>query len=186
MKAICLNLDTRPDRWEQSKKEFIKQGLQVERFAAVEMKDPVLSFNASQIKILSSTTENTIVFEDDVRFINNKLNDVLKTVPDDWEILYFGGNVLQPLQHVKCHWWRCLNTWTTHAVAYTPKGAKKILGLWKNRGVVYDEFLRLNQSKLKAYICKPFVCDQRPDFSDLMKTKVDYSKFFIESEKKLV
>lgn len=66
MKAICLNLNKRPDRWEQSQQEFNKIGLHVERFAAIDHDHPKISFNLSQQAILQSITEDTIVFEDDV------------------------------------------------------------------------------------------------------------------------
>jgi GR25 family glycosyltransferase involved in LPS biosynthesis len=56
MKAICLNLDSRPDRWELAQKEFKEHGLNVERFAAIPNVDRFLSFNLSQQAILQSIT----------------------------------------------------------------------------------------------------------------------------------
>jgi len=71
MKAVCLSLASRNDRWELAKKQFEEQGLEVERFLAIENEDRFLSFNLSQQAILQSITEITMVFEDDVVFINN-------------------------------------------------------------------------------------------------------------------
>jgi len=186
MKGICLNLDHRKDRWHHAQNEFILQGLQVERFSAIEHENPLTSFNLSQKAILESITENTLVFEDDVLFVSHRFKEVLSTVPDDWDMLYFGGNVLESLQHVSGHWWRCLHTWTTHAVAYTPKAAKYISERFDPYGpFVYDDFLKNQiQPELKCYICKPFICVQRESYSDLWKQNAFYQ--LLETQNKLL
>jgi GR25 family glycosyltransferase involved in LPS biosynthesis len=184
MKAICLNLDKRTDRWATVQKEFAKQGLTVERFPAIEHDIPSVSFNYSQQAILKSITENTIVFEDDVMFVSDKLNEVLATAPEDWDVLYLGGNVMDNLKHVSGHWWRVKETWTTHAVIYTPKAAQWILNrYYPETSQIYDDFLRETvQPNLNCYICKPFICTQRPDFSDLWNTHADYGIIHTESK----
>jgi len=176
MKYICLNLNKRKDRWKQAQQEFKKQGLTVERFAAIEDENPLLSFNLSQQAILQSITENTVVFEDDVLFLNNNLNQYIDNAPQGWDMLYFGGNVTENLSKITDHWWRCKGTWTTHAVAYTPKAASYILQHYKPfSSLMYDDFIKKEiQPVLNVYICKPFVCTQRASFSDLWQTDADY------------
>jgi len=175
MKAICLNLDTRPDRWQQAQKEFAYQGLHVERFAALPHPDKFFSFNQSQAAILATITEPTIVFEDDVKFVSGRLQELLATAPDGWDVLYLGGNVLSELQHVSGHWWRCVDTWTTHAVIYTAKAANYILQRFNPIEGIYDEFLRTQiQPELNCYICKPFICVQHKGYSDIWQTETEY------------
>ena len=99
MKAICLNLNKRTDRWDRVQKEFESKSLVVERFAVIEDANPFRSFNISQQAILKTITEDTIVFEDDVIFVSDKLNEVLETAPEGWDMLYLGGNVLDNLKH---------------------------------------------------------------------------------------
>lgn len=171
-----MNLDKRKDRWEQATTEFKKQGLTVDRFAVIEDENPLLSFNLSQQAILQSITENTIVFEDDVQFLNSNLQKYIDAAPADWDVLYFGGNVTELLTKENDYWWRCKGTWTTHAVAYTPKAAQYILQRFKPfSSLVYDDFLKLEiQPVLKAYICKPFICVQRPSFSDMWQVQAEY------------
>ena len=175
MKAVCLNLNKRKDRWELAQQEFKKQGLHVQRFAAIEHDNPFYSFNLSQKIILDSIKENTIVFEDDVVFIGD-LNETLKDVPEDWDLLYFGGNVTDNLKHHSGNWWRCKKTYTTHAVAYTPKAAKYISErFYPETDTIYDAFLFEEiQDVLNCYICKPFVCVQRNGYSDLWLRDVEY------------
>ena len=183
MKAICLNLNKRTDRWDRVQKEFESKSLVVERFAVIEDANPFRSFNISQQAILKTITEDTIVFEDDVIFVSDKLNEVLETAPEGWDMLYLGGNVLDNLKHYSGHWWRCIETHTTHAVIYTPKAAEYILQRFNPDGIIYDEFLRSDiQPKLNSYICKPFICSQRPDYSDLWQTQADYGIMHTQSK----
>ena len=183
MKAICLNLNKRTDRWQLAQLEFEKQGLAVERFPVIEHENPFRSFNLSQQAILQSITENTMVFEDDVMFVNSKLHIVLATAPEGWDLLYLGGNVMDNLKHHSGHWWRVRETHTTHAVIYTQKAAEYILERFDPCGTIYDEFLRAEiQPKLNCYICKPFICSQRPDYSDLWQTQADYGIIHTQSK----
>jgi GR25 family glycosyltransferase involved in LPS biosynthesis len=184
MKAVCLSLASRNDRWELAKKQFEEQGLEVERFLAIEHADRFLSFNLSQQAILKTITENTVVFEDDVVFINNMIKHIICTAPDGWDMLYLSGHVLMPLKHVQDHWWRCKHTHTTHSVIYTPQAAKYILERFDPmKSGIYDDFLlREIQPNLKVYICKPFVTTQRPGYSDLWQTDTDYGIHHTQSK----
>lgn len=184
MKALCLSLASRDDRWKLAEKQFKEQGIEVDRFYAIENKDRFLSFNLSQQAILQSITEETIVFEDDVLFVNNMLKHIIKTAPDDWQMLYLSGHVLQPLQHIADHWYRCKHTHTTHSVIYRPDAAKYILERFDPiKSGIYDDFLlREIQPNIKAYICKPFVTTQRPGYSDLWQTDTDYGILHTQSK----
>ncbi len=184
MKAICLNLDSRTDRWKLAQKEFEQQGLQVERFSAIFNHDRFLSFNLSQQAILQQITEDTIVFEDDVKFVSNDMQKMIDTAPADWQMLYLSGHVLAPLKRINKDWWRCKHTHTTHSVIYKAETAKYILELFHPfKSGVYDDFL-LNeiQPKIKAYICKPFITTQRPGYSDLWQTDTDYGILHTQSK----
>lgn len=187
MKAICLNLISRPDRWELAQKEFERQNLQVNRFLAIPNDDRFLSFNLSQQAILRhiiNTNEETIVFEDDVKFVNDNMHKVLETAPADWQMLYLSGHVLRPLKKINKDWWRCKHTHTTHSVIYKPETARYILDRYDPfKSGIYDDFLlRLIQPNIKAYICKPFITTQRPGYSDLWQTETDYGIIHTESK----
>jgi GR25 family glycosyltransferase involved in LPS biosynthesis len=184
MKAICLNLDSRPDRWALAQKEFKEQGLEVERFSAIVKTDRFLSFNLSQQAILQHITEHTIVFEDDVKFVSNDMQKMIDNAPYDWQMLYLSGHVLAPLKQVNKYWWRCKHTHTTHSVIYKVETAKYILDRFDPyKSGVYDDFL-LNkiQPDIKAYICKPFITTQRPGYSDLWQTDTDYGILHTQSK----
>jgi GR25 family glycosyltransferase involved in LPS biosynthesis len=185
MKALCLNLDSRPDRWDNARIQFKRVGLEVERFPAIPHENPFISFNLSQQAILQTITSPTWVFEDDVLFVNTKRwTDVIGTIPDGWDMLYLGGNVTDNLQHHSQHWWRCVGTFTTHAVIYTPKAAQYILERFDPMVGVYDAFLLEQiQLVLNCYICKPFLAVQSPGYSDLWGRETDYG--LLDTQNKL-
>jgi GR25 family glycosyltransferase involved in LPS biosynthesis len=184
MKAICLNLDSRQDRWKLVQKEFNEQGIEVERFSAIVNEDRFLSFNLSQQAILKSIKETTIVFEDDIMFVSDKLKHVLDNAPNDYDVLYLSGHVLAGLRRVNNSWWRCKNTHTTHSVIYTAKAAKFIHDRYDpyKDGIYDDWLLRVIQPMLKCYICKPFITTQRPGYSDLWQTETDYGILHTQSK----
>ena len=188
MKAIYLNLDHRKDRKRWAEKQFKEAGLTVDRFAAVENISPHHSFIQSQKAILQSITENTIVFEDDVKFMNmNKWDRVLESLPDDFDIAYLGGNPQRELTHkVNEYWWRALDVWTSHSIIYTPQGAQKILSMFDDNEM-YDNWLgRIGLYCLNGYICKPFLCTQAPFYSDIWQHNVDYTHILQAGEEKLI
>ena len=186
MRIVCLNLDHRSDRWQLASKEFEKYSLNVERFSAIKNEDRFLSFNLSMVAILSTIKEVTLVFEDDVKFVNDKLNEVLLTAPNDWQILYLSGNVTDNLKHESGHWWRCKNTYTTHSVIYKPEAAEIILKKYNPyKDVIYDAFLfQQIQPILKCYICKPYITTQRVSYSDLWLQDADYG--ILDTQSKLL
>ena len=183
MKTICLTLH----RWQEAHTELTRIGIKPDKFPAIYNEDPVKSFNQSKQKILSSITEKTLVVEDDVQFINVEFwMDIFNDAPKDFDLLYLGGNVIEPNnKRVSEYWWQCTDTWTTHAIIYSFEGAKKILELWDGE-LIYDEFLRQNQPRLKAFICKPFLAVQRPGYSSLQNQMVNYSHIFEEAQNKLI
>lgn len=188
MKAIYLNLEKRKDRKRWVEKQFKEYGLTVERFPAVQNESPHHSFIQSQKAILQSITENTIVFEDDVQFMNmNKWDAVLESLPEDFDIAYLGGNPQRELSYrANDYWWRALDVWTTHACIYSKAGAEKILRIFED-DEMYDNWLaREGLYHLNGYICKPFLCTQAPSYSDIWEHEVDYVDIIEQGQNKLI
>jgi len=109
-KIVCINLDRRPDRWEESQKEFEKLNIVVERISALDgrfIKPPpgfkyppgAFALLLTHIEIIKDAIKNNyknfLLFEDDVAFIDNfyeKFNAKIDFLPDDWDMFYLGGN----------------------------------------------------------------------------------------------
>jgi len=109
-KIYCINLDRRPDRWEESLKEFEKLNINVERVSAIDgqtiipptgFRYPVGAFALllTHIQIIQNAIrngyKNFLLFEDDVTFIDDfyeKFNAKIQYLPNDWDMFYLGGN----------------------------------------------------------------------------------------------
>lgn len=117
-KIFCINLDSRPDRWELAQSEFDKIGIldRVERVSALTTEEmpydprPVKNKNASDLlgqfacasshnkctKIaMQYNAKNYFVFEDDFYFKNydkNYLNTCINELPSDWRLFSLGYN----------------------------------------------------------------------------------------------
>lgn len=121
MKTLCINLDSRPDRWELAQQEFDRVGLQVERFPGVVNDNPVLGFNkavygAMQQAIRKTTLqlgqngddfvkneftlrkthyiEDLLLFEDDVVFDHYIIGMPLRNLPSDFMTIHLGANII--------------------------------------------------------------------------------------------
>ena len=103
--VYCINLDTRPDRWQQAMGEFVAIGLadRVERVAAITHADPREGCRRSHLECVkraaAAGAETALIFEDDVVFPHfsperlGRSLDRLRTIPD-WDLFYLGGVVL--------------------------------------------------------------------------------------------
>ena len=120
-KIYCINLDTRPDKWELAQEEFRKYGIEdiVERYPGLIGTKKIPSMHGcalSHIDIIEQCKKekrkNVLVFEDDIEFLSysldykNKLNEEIKSNPVEilsaglsqlesykWDILYLGYNI---------------------------------------------------------------------------------------------
>jgi hypothetical protein len=192
-KIYCINLDRRPDRWENVQKEFKRIGIEnVERFPAVDGKK--LSINntslvpgnvgcvLSHLEITKKAKElglkNYLVFEDDVQFHKDfkKLFDKFyNQVPTDWDMIYFGGNnvVDRPLK-VSENIVKIFNTYTTHSLVVKNTMYDVIIeilpGLKKPIDVYYADL----QKSFNCYCFSPRIVWQVDGISDIQDKEVKY------------
>ena len=107
-KIYCINLDSRPDRWNQCLEEFKKINIEnlVERFPAVQLSPGIAGCTKSHYEIIKlckkNNFKNVLILEDDVNFINldffgtlDKTLSQLKLKNLSYDMLYLGGNLLQ-------------------------------------------------------------------------------------------
>lgn len=174
---ICLNLPNRTDRKAQAKKEFENNGLHVDFYPGV--KGGNAGFCRAMYNIFQDYTGSLFVFEDDVQFINPVDNRVFDELPDDWDLIYLGANLREPVKKYSDHLMILKNAWTTHSVGYSEKMVDHIKREWNgkyNPPYVFDEWLRqFIQPNFKCYIANPMICTQRNSYSDIQKRDVNYN-----------
>ena len=201
-KLYCINLDTRPDRFTLATEEFKNLNIDVERVSGIVGKAHGLLLTHIEILMdaINKKYESILIFEDDVTFIdgfNEKFNAKILFLPDDWDLLYIGGNnvfargkfdlitgnknFVPTLDN-----YRTLNyeisktTWTqcAHALAINSKFFETLLNeINNNKNIPVDTIhCRLQQGGCNAYSFLPGLALQRPSYSDIENSFVDYEK----------
>ena len=172
MKIYCINLDRRTDRWEESKAEFEKWNLNVERFPAIDggVAGAATAFNKSQYAVLKKAVklDKALILEDDVVFTNDFSSLI------ECDLFALGATVNKAKHDGKGY--RYIDGWATQAMVYNKKLMKWILDNFDPLcGTIYDEWLRVNVlPKFECYVAHPLIAWQRPSFSDIRNGYVDY------------
>ena len=198
-KILYINLEHREDRRAQAEIEFEKQGIIAERIEAIKGNPDNLSTSLlpgdvgcilSNIKCLSLAKENNwgtvLIFEDDVEFrpfASVLFKEWWKGVPEDWDMVYLGGNhfgcdsrlknaprIVPVTKHIyrtyhtlACHAFVIKNTMYDHMIENLNK-------LENTNDMVYAQA----QTKFNVYIFKPNLAWQRAGFSDINNIDCNY------------
>lgn len=190
-RKVCLTADA--SEWVKADKEFNRIGLtDVQRFNAIPHIGPHQSFNCSTrqilIEFLESDAERLLFLEDDCVFKNYAhIDQALKELPADWDIVYFGCNI-QDEKPVKIsdNLFKIQGAFTTHCIGYNKKCIPFILENQPGFSeCMYDNWLSANLVRLNAYVINPMVAWQRPRHSKIWGHEVNYDAHFNESQKKL-
>lgn len=199
---LCINLASRTDRWQETITECARLGFQPERIEACTPEkaienSPFVAFNTSQKKALEKLKSfPSMILEDDCIFVDAyKLERAIWELPEDWEILYGGANIIgidtipfRPPVRYSPHLFTLLDAWQTHCMIYSKGGRDRILETFKvNCGYNYDEFLRQEIMPAgKCFICAPQVAYQRKSFSDIWNVDANFEHLFEQGNKLLV
>ena len=194
-KIYCINLDSRPDKWELCVEEFKKYNILdlVEKVSVVYNKNGYYGCTMSHIKCMELAKQNNykkiLILEDDFEFltyvwkkgrfidsdpafyVERALNQ-LKSV--DWDMLYFSYNIELHqdfifYKEISDNLFQSTSQLTTAGYGITDKAYNFILEcdpLHKCKAI--DVFYaRYLSHKFKCLNIKPIVIGQRPIFSDL-------------------
>jgi GR25 family glycosyltransferase involved in LPS biosynthesis len=190
----CINLDKRTDRWGDSVKEFEKHNLNgVERFSAIDgnslhlldnpyLKNGEVGLNLTYLALLADAKKkgykNILILEDDVVFAddcNNSFVDFFSQVPDDWKIIYFGGNHFngKPIVIDK-NVIKLTNTYATHCLAIKHDVFDEIINIVKEMKKPIDVYLTQIQRAHSTYSFVPALAWQRESYSDIQNQNTNY------------
>lgn len=152
---FCINLDRRPERWEQMRAKFASSGIEgVRRFAAIDGRQISVPENwsdspgaygclRSHLEIIEEArgigAPSVLIFEDDAaldRHIQQKFKTYFQQVPADWHMLHFGANHMAAPLPVSENVVRITNANSTFAYALNH--------------TVFDSFIELNRKALTA------------------------------------
>lgn len=216
-KIFFINLDRREDRLNSCIDQFNKYGLtsNVERFSAINL----TYSNGSNDKLLAragctlshfeickiakkENLQNYLVLEDDFEFCLDKenvykiLNQAIKELPNNWDMLYIGGNLtneygFNPIEKYTDGLFKLNACHTTHAMALNSCFYDSFLDDcpteesiidWCFNNEIIDVFLSKKiLHKYKCFITKELIALQSSGFSDIEKNSFDYRNWLISS-----
>lgn len=180
-KSYVINLDRRQDRMERFNQQAKTLGIEYKRFSAVEADDPRLGCKLSHVSVLSMCKSDVIfVFEDDAIFVDDfqqKFEEAMNSVPQDWNMLYFGAHLLQK-EPVNNQWVRSIECSSTHAYAvkkeYVSKLIRRAMSVDGHTDVAFSSL----HKEIIAYAARPTLVYQGPSYSDLLGDEVDYTYLY--------
>jgi len=207
-KSYCINLDRRTDRWEENcLPQFKKLGLEVERFSATDGKtefdlghgdvyNAELAGSFSHLRAIKKAKEDGVeklfLLEDDVVFHDNvseMFKDTIGNVPEDWDILFFGGNHVGGMRPISQGVVRLGGSYAIHAcgikntsydllITHLEKSIEKVKNNPQQRftpSVAADYFLAQVHRNLNVYCFVPHMAWQKDGHSDIQGAYMDYN-----------
>ena len=105
----------------------------------------------------------------------------IEHIPKEWNMLYFGGNHIDPIIKINQVIGKCSRTYTTSAYGIDRKLAMAILNRAEKIGermqidVLYSDFHRDS----KCFAFSPRIAWQKPGFSDIQQGMQDYTNIIL-------
>lgn len=188
-KIFCINLDRRSDKWEIVNNDFIKHGIQVDRFSAVDgeklsdysltkYEQGCLQSHLAILKIIvKNKIQRSLILEDDVEFIENLIpyfSEKINLLPK-WDMLYLGGNHVESPSKINEAFGKIYKTYTTSSYAITYNMARYCLETFKKSPKQIDKMYARLHPRRQCYCFLPSIAWQRPSYSDIQNKLVDYA-----------
>lgn len=187
-KIYCINLEKRIDRFEAVSEQFQEFGISPVQFIKAidgRLLNPPKGLNGGQYGCIlshliaikhaqSNGYKRILIFEDDVQF-EPFYNEHLTHIPDEYEMLYFGGSdkyaSITPVNQwiSKVEGMLC-----THAYALNESVYDLIIALLSNANAPVDVMYQEIQKNINTFAFIPKIAFQREGFSDVINKKVRY------------
>jgi len=197
-----INLDRRPERNEQLKKELAKTNIdpsKINRITACDMPSfGALGCTKSHIDVLTrflqtdDSVQTCIILEDDFGFIQDQklitdsIDQFLVDFEGKWDVFYLALNLLQSEKTDKPYAIRVVRAFTTAAYVVHKKFAKKLLDNFKESAYLLekegryvptlclDNYMGRLQAASNWYALTQRIGLQLPSYSDIERRNVNY------------
>ncbi len=180
-KILVINLKHRQDRLKQVVEELGKYAIPFQLIEAIPNETGALGLLQTMRlifqKAINEDTKELLLFEDDVLFLNDPnvfMDECLKQLPDDYDLLFLGGNPTQQFTgFYSPNLLPVSRMFSTHAVLYSRKAMERFLEL----GELIPLDVRIMvpiQQQGKSFCTYPLLCTQRAGHSDIENRDVDW------------
>ena len=192
-KIYCINLDRRPDRWQECLVEFEKLKLTnfITRFSGIDMAHGGMGCYASHIAVMKEAInyDHVLILEDDVEFfidlatLEKSFNDLMR---QDWDVFFVGTRPKGIIKKITENLTKIGGGSCTHAIGYNKKALnlcyQSLVEQYKKNNPphyfvpidnvgVYEHI-----SKLNCFSPYPLACVQRKSYSDLRNEITDFGQ----------
>ncbi len=193
----CINLERRPDRKKNFKRNYKNLGTnKITFFSAIDggdIKDADWQFSKgalgcrlSHLEIykaaLHKNQNRILVLEDDVitkkTFIES-LELLIKTVGDDYDMIYFGGYHFIEPKLIHKNILRLENTLALHAIAINTRCLNQLIQKIETDKRSIDSVIADLHPSLKVYGFSRETAIQRKGYSDILDSNVNYSGSYL-------
>lgn len=199
-KVICINLERRPNRFEKVKKTLESAGISFERYEGIDgmtldltgikhndkLLKGELGILETHIKIIQEAKrdnlDSILILEDDVVFTDKfiSLEESLIHVPDNWDMIYFGGN------HRNGYTPKTINdkvvkvnkTMGLHCIAIKNTMFDVILAMITQRKKSIDVYYSELHELFNVFCFFPSIALQDIGYSDIQDKFVNYNRYF--------
>jgi GR25 family glycosyltransferase involved in LPS biosynthesis len=186
-KILVINLPSRTDRLLQIAEELYKWGIPYELVNATPHDNGAEGLRITVEKIfrdaVAANLKSVLIFEDDAMFVdscgnpNDTMEQVVKQLPPTWQILYLGAQCTNGFKAKPTNNLLLLDmAFATHAWAVSLDGMKEILAAGLE-APIDNCVVKTVQPKGNTYITYPLLCTQRPGYSDIGRTEINWQPF---------
>jgi len=202
MDAYVINLDKRPDRWQQFQEDWKDTGLNFIRMSAIEHKSGGVGCTRSHLALIQHAKDNNmpyiLVLEDDAlptanfkTYWKRSLN-YLDNHHSEWNVFNGGPLVVykNTIMKLTTHFYKTNSALATHFIIYNSNCYDKLL-TWEtlpespDKRPIIDAFISWPNLRLITFGVYPFISIQHPGFSDLTKTEINKTSTYSKTEKKI-
>ena len=178
MKAYCINLPDRPERWER----FLinKFPFNVQKVNAIKKSPGWQGCRDSFFMLFKNITEfPCVIFEDDCQMLSdwNEVERIMQQLPRNWDMLHLGATLNEQLEKYSDNLYKIKNAYTLHAVIYNNR--KVFDYVLENRNDIrkIDVFITQKvHEKFNCFVTYPMLATQRPGHSDIVNKYTDYKE----------
>ncbi len=190
-KVYLVNLAHREDRLLESAKLLEEYQIPYQVFPAIQdreqgargLRDTMLALFK---EALENNHENILVFEDDIKMVEDKqtfdytMDNAVKQLPENYHLFYLGGQATSGYASVySTNLLPAINYFATHSVCYSRQGMKEILAM--GMGFPIDNWIvKELQPVGNCFAVNPILCSQRPGFSDIGQSEINWNPFIVD------
>jgi len=186
-KIFVINLPERTDRLLEIAEELEKWNIPYELKNAIKKENGAEGLRETVWNIIEEGVANNwqsvLIFEDDCVFVescgnpNETMEQVVKQLPEMWQLLYLGGQVTNGFKLRHSPNLLLLDMcFATHGWALSLDAMKNIMseGL---EAPIDNSIVKTIQPRGHTYITYPLLCTQRPGHSDIGGTYINWQPF---------